>query len=55
MKTAASLFIFFSLAIGIFVFGNIIIVAQQPKNQSDITINAALKNQVIEELLEKFE
>ncbi len=51
MKKEASLFVFISLAIGIIIFGNIVIVAQQPGNQPpDMTIDAAVRTQVVESL-----
>lgn len=51
MKKAVSLFAFLSLAVGIFIFGGIIIVAQPPVNQPDMKIDAAMKSEVIETLL----
>ena len=51
MKKTASLFVFMSLALGIFIFGNIVIAAQQPNNQPpDMAIDAAVRTQVIESL-----
>lgn len=51
MKKLASLFAFLSLTLIVIVIGNIVIVAQQPNNQPDSTVDSATKNQVIESLL----
>lgn len=51
MKKIASLFVFASLTIGIIIFGNIVIVAQQGNQPPDMTIDAATRSQVIESLL----
>ncbi len=51
MKRAVSLFVFMSLAIGIFIFGNVVIVAQQGTQPPDMAIDAAVRTQVIESLL----
>ena len=49
MKKTKSLFLSIA-AIGIFIIGNIIIVAQQPNVPPDMTIDAATRTQVIESL-----
>ena len=54
MKKAQSLFYTIAAAIGIFVIGNVIIVAQQPNTPPDMTIDAATRTQVIESLLKDF-
>lgn len=51
MKKITSLFAFISLTLIVIVIGNIVIVAQQPNNQPDSTIDAATRTQVIESLL----
>ncbi len=51
MKKTQSLFLTVALAVGIFVIGNVIIVAQQPNTPPDMTINAATRTQVIEAVL----
>jgi len=50
MKKAQSLFFTIAAAIGVFIFGNVIIVAQQPNTQPDMTIDGATRAQVIESL-----
>ncbi len=54
MKKAQSLFLSIAAAIGIFVIGNVIVVAQQPDTPPDMTIDAATRMQVIESLLKDF-
>ncbi len=49
MKKITSLFVAISLVIGIYIFGNIVIVAQE---KSDITIDETAQNEVIKNLLE---
>ncbi len=51
MKKAKSLFLSIAAAIGIFVIGNVIIVAQDANVPPDMTIDAATRTQVIESLL----
>ena len=54
MKKAQSLFYTIAATIGIFVFSNIIIVAQDANVPLDMTIDAATRTQVIENLLKDF-
>ncbi len=54
MKKAQSLFYTIAATIGIFVFSNIIIVAQDANMPPDMKIDAATKTQVIESLLKDF-
>ncbi|HSK72635.1 MAG TPA: S41 family peptidase [Pyrinomonadaceae bacterium] len=52
MKKPASLFVLASLAIGIFIFGNIVIIAQEGNNlPPDMAIDSATRSQTIENLL----
>jgi C-terminal processing protease CtpA/Prc len=51
MKKMQSLFLSIAATIGIFFIGNVIIVAQQPNTPPDMTIDAATRTQVIENLL----
>lgn len=53
MKKEAPLFVFVSLVIGIFIFGNIVIVAQPDNQPPDSAVDATTKNQVIENLLKE--
>jgi C-terminal processing protease CtpA/Prc len=54
MKKAQSLFFTIAAAIGVFIFGNVVIVAQQPNTPPDMTIDAATRAQVIESLVKDF-
>jgi C-terminal processing protease CtpA/Prc len=52
MKKAQSLFFTIAVMFGIFVIGNVIIViAQQPNTPPDMTIDQAIRTQVVENLL----
>jgi C-terminal processing protease CtpA/Prc len=51
MKKAQSLFITIAAAFVVLVFGKVVIVAQQPMNAPDMTIDQATRTQVIENLL----